>query len=363
MSTSIPHERRTAQEPRQDMLYRVHLSSITQVNPTIRILRLNVGRGPTYCHKDQKNECEVCLNPTLLTVLFNQNQSKPFHFLAGQWLDVHVPSVPQAGGFTITSTPSDALSLKNDSNSNETTEFPYIELAVQESPSNPPAAWLWRPKDEILGQELAVRVGGSFIWPPPDIPLEDIGRVVFVAGGVGINPLISMISHIFKDPSKLSHSPAIHLLYSTRSPTQPGPGGEDISKHLDQVLFFPRLRNILHSQQPQPQPHSQHRRQQQQEDRFLRLQFHLYITNLHEMPGNLPADFSLHKRRIKTTDLHEVIGGKREAIRNGYRSKGCRTVCYICGPPDMTDELVAGAEEVLGAGVGKEKSVFYEKWW
>ncbi|EDN10271.1 predicted protein [Histoplasma mississippiense (nom. inval.)] len=353
MSTSIPHELRTAQEPRQDMLYRVRLSSITQVNPTIRILRLDVGRGPTYYHKDQKNECES-----------NQNQSKPFHFLAGQWLDVHVPSVPQAGGFTITSTPSDALPLKNDSNSNETTEFPYIELAVQESPSNPPAAWLWRPKDEILGQELAVRVGGSFIWPPPDIPLEDIGRVVFVAGGVGINPLISMISHIFKDPSKLPHSPSIHLLYSTRSPTQPGPGG-DISKHLDQVLFFPRLRNILHSQQSQsqPHPHPQHRRQHQQDDRFLRLQFHLYITNLHEMPRNPPADFSLYKRRIKTTDLHEVIGGKREAIRNAYRSKGRRTVCYICGPPDMTDELVAGAEEVLGAGVGKERSVFYEKWW
>ncbi|KAG5304619.1 FNR-like superfamily domain, iron-sulfur binding ferredoxin reductase [Histoplasma capsulatum G186AR] len=172
-----------------------------------------------------------------------------------------------------------------------------------------------------------------------------------------------MISHIFKDPSKLPHSPAIHLLYSTRSPTQPGPGGEDISKHLDQVLFFPRLRNILHFQQSQPQPHSQHQRQQQQEDSFLRLQFHLYITNLHEMPRNPPADFSLHKRRIKTTDLHEVIGGKSEAIRNGYRSQARRTVCYICGPPDMTDELVAGAEEVLGAGVGKEKSVFYEKWW
>lgn len=69
MSTSIPHELRTAQEPRQDMLYRVRLSSITQVNPTIRILRLDVGRGPTYYHKDQKNECEVCLNPTLPTVL------------------------------------------------------------------------------------------------------------------------------------------------------------------------------------------------------------------------------------------------------------------------------------------------------
>lgn len=62
---------------------------------------------------------------------------------------------------------------------------PYVELAVQNSP-NPAAAWLWRPKDEILGKELSVRVGGSFVWPPPGIGMEAIKKIVFVAGGVGI---------------------------------------------------------------------------------------------------------------------------------------------------------------------------------
>lgn len=65
--------------------------------------------------------------------------------------------------------------------------LPYVELAVQNSPSNPPAAWLWRPQEEILGKELSVRVGGSFIWPPPaSIPMDQIRKVVFVAGGVGV---------------------------------------------------------------------------------------------------------------------------------------------------------------------------------
>lgn len=63
---------------------------------------------------------------------------------------------------------------------------PYVELAVQNSPSNPAAAWLWRPEDEIVGKELSVRVGGSFVWPPPGIGMEAIKKVVFVAGGVGI---------------------------------------------------------------------------------------------------------------------------------------------------------------------------------
>lgn len=61
-----------------------------------------------------------------------------------------------------------------------------MELAVQESPSNPSAAWLWRPKEEILGKELNIRVGGNFVWPPAGIDLDSIKNVVFIAGGVGI---------------------------------------------------------------------------------------------------------------------------------------------------------------------------------
>lgn len=120
---------------------------------------------------------------------------------------MHIPSIPQAGGFTITSTPADAQPLPSpdptlvQTGSDQLTEQsedlgvpspdangrpPYVELAVQESPSNPPAAWLWRPRDEILGKELSIRVGGSFVWPPAAVPVEQIRKVVFVAGGVGI---------------------------------------------------------------------------------------------------------------------------------------------------------------------------------
>jgi hypothetical protein len=61
-----------------------------------------------------------------------------------------------------------------------------VELAVQNSPGNPSAAWLWRPKEEILGKELNIRVGGSFIWPPTGIQTSEVKTVVFIAGGVGI---------------------------------------------------------------------------------------------------------------------------------------------------------------------------------
>lgn len=63
---------------------------------------------------------------------------------------------------------------------------PYVELAVQESPKNPPAAWLWKPKDEIVGKEVNIRVGGSFVWPPNGTVVSKIKNVVLIAGGVGI---------------------------------------------------------------------------------------------------------------------------------------------------------------------------------
>ena len=120
-----------------------------------------------------------------MSVEIYQLLNGPVKFLPGQWLDVHVPGLTKAGGFTITSTPRDALPQSSEPEPNQL-HSPFLELAVQESPSNPPAAWLWRPSEEILGRELQVRVGGSFVWPPPGVNLDEIYRVIFIAGGVGI---------------------------------------------------------------------------------------------------------------------------------------------------------------------------------
>jgi hypothetical protein len=42
MKASLPHEERTAAEPRQNRLYSVRLSHIEQVNPTVRLLQLAI---------------------------------------------------------------------------------------------------------------------------------------------------------------------------------------------------------------------------------------------------------------------------------------------------------------------------------
>ena len=43
--TSASHVERTAQEARQPSIHRVVLSKIEQVNPTIRLLQLNIPNG------------------------------------------------------------------------------------------------------------------------------------------------------------------------------------------------------------------------------------------------------------------------------------------------------------------------------
>lgn len=86
-----------------------------------------------------------------------------------------MPGISKPGGFTITSSPSKARGKvippggAVPSPPDPAQEEPYLELAVQKSPDNPPAQYLWRSVSEILNSELRVRVGGSFVWPPPGV--------------------------------------------------------------------------------------------------------------------------------------------------------------------------------------------------
>ncbi|KAJ5303341.1 Riboflavin synthase-like beta-barrel [Penicillium atrosanguineum] len=318
---SIPHELRTAAEPRQNQLYPVRLSQVDQINLSIRLLRL---------------------------ALPSHDKKHPFAFQPGQWLDVHIPFIATAGGFTITSTPADAQllpsleSLGPPFGAEATAPAsqahpPYVELAVQESPGNPPAAWLWKPQEEILGQEINIRVGGSFVWPPTGVDIHRIQNVVFIAGGVGINPLISILAHLHQTQSVRPLS--VRFLYTSRLP--PGQETASLDAVLDRVLFLPRLREIIRSQAL---------------SRRLRISLDLFLTN--SAPSlaatGPPTDLAIHSRRISEGDTRAAVDGDGEFDPQG-------TVAYVCGPPQMTDEMVESLKGILGkAG---DKRVFFEKWW
>ncbi|KAF4969464.1 hypothetical protein FSARC_3322 [Fusarium sarcochroum] len=268
------HLERTAQEPRDESLLDVRLGRIDQVNERIRLFRLQLESGPVK-------------------------------FSAGQWLDTYVPNNPKPGGFTITSSP--CAAAKPDS--------PYFELAVQESPDNPPAAWLWQTPSDILGSSLQVRVGGSFVFPPAEIPLKEIRRVVFVAGGVGINPLASMMGCIAEE----GYSLEMKILYASKLP----------ARGLKDVLFLERISAWF-------------------KERKLGGSLKVFATGGYDKQEE-SGGFDVLKRRFNIEDVREAVGGK-----------GDESVVYVCGPQVMTDEIVDG---LTGEGGMDKKRVMLEKWW
>ncbi|RDA88988.1 hypothetical protein CP532_0701 [Ophiocordyceps camponoti-leonardi (nom. inval.)] len=260
-------------------------------------------------------------------------RSGPAKFLPGQWVDTFVPGIAKPGGFTITSVPSRA----------STPTKPYVELAVAQADGNAVAEWLWRPREEVLGDELRLRIGGSFVFPPLDgeriVVRDGQGRglrsLVFVAGGVGINPLFSMLGYVAESGLDVDD---VRLLYATKFPR---------SGRLEDVLFLHDIAALFGQ-------------------RKLRGSIRLYVTatattaetttavdsaatetDIRHICG---APISIRAGRLSPDEVRSVV---RQLIPN-------ETLVYICGPPLMTDELVAA---ITAEGILDSNRILTEKWW
>ncbi|PRW59202.1 oxidoreductase NAD-binding domain-containing 1 [Chlorella sorokiniana] len=100
----------------------------------------------------------------------------PLAFLPGQWVDFAVPGIAAVGGYSFTSTP------------RQLERCGTFDLAIRRS-AHPVATWL---HDKArAGDEVAVRIGGSFTYQPGD----ERRPLLLLAGGVGINPLLSILQH------------------------------------------------------------------------------------------------------------------------------------------------------------------------
>jgi ferredoxin-NADP reductase len=141
-------------------------------------------------------------------------------FSPGQWVDLFIPGQPIVGGYSI-------LSIQDD--------LPLLRLAVKNG-KHPPTAWCF--SDATAGDRVQVRVGGSFgvafdaeeplpqtsdlspFGQPPALP-SGTKRVVLIAGGIGINPLLAILqqfAHVLKEsPMREDIPEEVVLLYGARS--------------------------------------------------------------------------------------------------------------------------------------------------
>jgi hypothetical protein len=253
-----------------------------------------------------------------------------------------------------------------------------LELAVQKSP-NPPVVWLWRKQEEILGTRLAVRVGGSFVWPPR-VGIGKIGdgesvqiggnrlkwlrKVVFVAGGVGINPFISMLRFLDAQLSdewknkdegrRVSDGNAdgynldlegleVNLLYGFKTlPRRDDANGE--------VLFWKELDEIFARQRDRGRKWKGVGFVSGESDGESFVDRKPQVET-EQLDGTEGKGLLLKKARIDREDIESTLGAKEE--REG-------AVVYVCGPRSMTDEFV----EMIGRMEGMSESrVLCERWW
>jgi predicted ferric reductase len=137
-----------------------------------------------------------------------------------------------------------------------------------------------------------------------------------------VSPLISILSTLHQTSSM---PPKVEFLYSTKVSHQ--------KLDANRILFLPRLCSIQSSWPKN-------------------IDLTLFITGDFKRMRN-PEELPWHyTRRIEKPDLLTSLGEDVEQRK--------RTVCYVCGPPRMTDEFV----EFLAGQEGMEaERVFCEKWW
>lgn len=172
-------------------------------------------------------------------------------------------------------------------------------------------------------------MGGSFTWPPPALNAGSIERLVLIGAGVGINPLMSIFSHLIRTGPRPRE---IHFVYGTKTDSEMDP---------QRILFLPRLMDLV-AAEADP-----------------RVTLRLFLTGTGAQSrepiehGKLPNNTSLG--RMTQSDLIKAI--------DGYGPEGkdrSSTVCYVCGPPRMTDETVGFLNKQPGMSSDR---VLCEKWW
>ncbi|XP_077600263.1 oxidoreductase NAD-binding domain-containing protein 1 isoform X2 [Stigmatopora nigra] len=266
----MDHLERTASNQRQSVVYPAQVCGIINESESVKRLRLTA-------HPD-------------------------FNFKAGQWVDFFIPGVEKVGGFSMCSTPG---LLQREG---------VVELAVKFA-NHPPAHWVHTAC--TLGSQVAMRVGGDFYFDPsPSDPATDL---LLVAGGVGINPLYSILSHS-ADLLQLNRASggggcnigSVHLCYSAKT---------------TQELLFKNP--ILWACKEFPDK--------------LTCEFHVTQQTTDIEPQLQPF---VSRRRIAEVELETHVDPQR-------------TLCYLCGPPPMIEAV---SQILLELGLPQDR-ILFEKWW
>ncbi|ODN00665.1 Oxidoreductase NAD-binding domain-containing protein 1 [Orchesella cincta] len=243
------------------------------------------------------------LSPSVIEVVLQCEQKPPaFTFKAGQWVDLFIPNLETVGGFSMFSSPT------------ELNENNQLKLAVKYS-THPPALWM---HDQCkIGDKLQVRVGGDFYYLGDNSGHDR--PIMLIAGGVGINPLCSIIRYIeqCKRVGVIRKSLPLCLLYS--------------SKIKDELIFKDEFDNFASV-----------------DENFLPL---YYTTNTQSADSD-ESESNVHSRRIGRSDLERAL-----CFLTQTSEKTPTVDAYMCGPPPMIKTITAELRSL------KVDNIHFEQWW
>lgn len=219
----------------------------------------------------------------LFTLDYDQQD---FNFHPGQWVDIHLTIDDETHncGYSITSIPSP----------NNT-----IEVAVKLAPDLKLTEHLH--KNSHTGDKVFISNAQGEIYLPEDIA----GPYVFIAGGVGITPLYSMIQNI----NAVNPTAAVTLIYSITTP--------------EEYLFEEELKTLAASN----------------------------------------SNFRVLATVTRTKQHQEKFNGRinPEMLRSIELPAGANY--YLCGPPQMVDDVVDILNTLQNELGITGSNIHYDKWW
>lgn len=374
-SARLSHQVLTVPQPRAAALYRATIESVRDVAGTdIRLLRL---RAHEALAEDAGPQSVTLSSP-----------HEAFSYAAGQWVDVHIPGIHTIGGYSFISAPTPmpaSISRVLDS-----PQLPFFDLAVKKA-RYPPAAWI-HSSACVDGAAVAVRVGGKFTLlpalPPSQAVSERSGEkrvqeaaphILLIAGGVGINPLYSMLLQLAATGGRLS-KPEMHGCSSSSSASvslQPHVTLLWSIRTLQDAFLLPQLRALASSVGGSDSPLAGRlrlilalTRQRAAADEGIGLcdasEPMLVSGRISPvlLQGLLRAaadgDFKLSSSKIFAEQSY-AQHSLPVVSSSATRPPGSHHA-FVCGPPSMTENLLKMLREDCGFK-GEGVDVHIERWW
>ena len=226
--------------------------------------------------------------------------------------------------------------------------LPLLSLAIKGSPDSRSihARWAHTPEGAKEGVVVGLMVGGGFHFQMTEEHWRKGTRLVLLAGGVGINPLMSILAHV---------------VGWVEEREKENEGGEEKEKEEEEGIEEEKGRfqvSLIYSAATRAELifEKQIREWTKMHASWLSVLF--IVTREAEGEG------AWEGRRER---MNEVVVWKAVEGEEGERGRE-RALVYVCGPSKMTDDmeriLMGGKEEGREGGRRLRKAqVVTEKWW